>query len=668
MAVLSKIHPDDCFPPSVLMLMRTMLRAALTVLFLFASLNTSAGQLTWTTAGPDTGKVTVVRFDPLAPNVVWAGTIGHGVFRSTDGGVTWSAMNNGLNPGAVGAIVIDPNNSANMWTGHYNIWRSTDGGNHWIASEEGLLPGASLITSMVVDPSHPSNLFVGTTREIVNQSAGVQKSTNGGENWFDSGSAGLSTKDIFALAIDRLNPSTLFAGGLPDALHRPMFKSTDGGTTWFSVSSGLLGETIDAIAIDPLDGARLFAAQAGNLMKTNDGGSSWAPDGAGVPSSCCTAIVYERNSSTNIWLASPEDIYRTTNGGANWTPAKIGNESVKALDVNAEGTLVAGTENDGLFRRTSSTTSWNAANHGFLASDVNSVTADQSTAGTLYAGTQATGIFKSVDHGQSWQRLSPDLLGITIDAITIDPRSSSIIYAAGVGGSGFYKSSDAGATWSSPSFLPSSYAIAIDPSMTDVLYVATNRGVSRSTNGGASFTSVSKGLPSSGGVTALAIDPVNTMNLYAGPRGSGVYKTTDGGANWTKKSPDLNVVSIVVDRTNPANVFITTDGSGIFRSTDGGDTWSAANAGIPTKSTLGLWIDPLDGHRLYASTPLNGVFRSTDAGATWTQLGGVAPAQLIESIAVEPGGDIVHAAASGGVFSYQFNGHVTTQRRRGTTH
>src|SRR6185369_13931541 len=186
--------PQRAFPSLRTYFMR-MNRAALTVLFVLASLNLSAGELRWTTAGPETGKVTVVRFDPLAPNVVWAGTVGHGIFRSTDGGATWSPMNNGLYAGAIGAIVIDPNNPAHMWTGHYNVWRSTDGGNHWIDSEEGLLPGASRITSMVVDPSHPSNLFVGTTRDAspvgMNPSAGVQKSTNGGENWFDSGSGGL---------------------------------------------------------------------------------------------------------------------------------------------------------------------------------------------------------------------------------------------------------------------------------------------------------------------------------------------------------------------------------------------------------------------------------------------------------------------------------------------
>jgi len=644
--------------------MRCATRITLALLLTLASFAAFAGELVWTTAGPETGRVTVVRFDPLASNVVWAGTYGHGLYRSTDGGVTWSPMNNGLNTG-IGALVIDPTNPAHMWTGQYNVWRSLDGGNHWIDSKEGLLPGASRITSMVVDPSHPSNLFVGTTKDYWNPSAGVQKSTNGGENWLDSGSRGLGTKDVFALAIDRLNPLTLFAGGLADPLNRPMFKSGDGGTTWFAISSGLLAESIDAIGIDPLNGDKVFAAQGGALMKSTDGGLSWALDGAGVPSSCCKAIVYERNSSANIWLATPDDIYRTVDGGVSWTGAKIGNERVAALDVNAEGTLVAGTESNGLFRRTAGATSWSAVNTGFRAADASVLAVDASNA--LYAGTQGTGIFKSIDHGQSWQRLSSDLLGISIRAITFDPRSSSIFYVAS--DRGFYKSTDAGASWSSSSDLPNGRAIAIDPSMTDVLYVATFRGVFKSTNGGASFTFVSRGLPGFGGISSLAIDPVNPMTLYAASPEFGVFKTTDGGANWTKRNvglTNLYVNAIALDRLNPSTIFAATSG-GIFKSTDGGESWSESSAGIPVKVVGALWIDPLDTRVIYTGTGQNGVFRSTDGGGTWSQLGGVSPAPGIWSIVTEPGGNVIHVGASGGVYSYEFpsGARVLPRRRTG---
>jgi photosystem II stability/assembly factor-like uncharacterized protein len=271
-----------------------------------------------------------------------------------------------------------------------------------------------------------------------------------------------------------------------------------------------------------------------------------------------------------------------------------------------------------------------------------------------------------VDHGQSWQRLSSEFLGQAIDAIAIDPTNSSTLYIATVGGRGVYKSTDGGATWSSPNVLPSCYTIAIDPSTPDVLYVGTSFGVSKSTNGGASFTSVSRGLPSYG-VTALAIDPVNPTTVYAAGRFVGVYKTTDGGANWTKKKDELFIASIAVDRTNPANVLMTTDGHGNFKSTDGSETWSAANAGMAADSTLGLWIDPLDSRIVYTGTSLKGVFRSTDGGATWSQLGSM-PSEAIVSVTTEPGGNIIHVAGRGGVYSYEIPGnsqHSLPRRRAG---
>jgi len=77
-------------------------------------------------------------------------------------------------------------------------------------------------------------------------------------------------------------------------------------------------------------------------------------------------------------------------------------------------------------------------------------------------------------------------------------------------------------------------------------------------------------------------------------------------------------------------------------------------SGIASKFTLSVWIDPLDAHNLYAGTTSSGVFRSTDGGASWTLLGSASPASLINAIAVEPGGNVVHAASGGGVWSYQF--------------
>ena len=653
--------------------MRCATRITFALLLTLASFAAFAGELTWTTAGPETGRVTVVRFDPLASNVVWAGTIAHGVYRSADGGVTWVEKNNGLTRAQVSAIAIDPNNTANMWVaGSLGVYRSTDGGNTWVSLSCALAVGGARITGLVLDPLNPSRLYVATTTDIFNQSPGVQRTTDRGETWTDAGVAGLNTKAIFALELERPNPSMLYAGGISDPLERPLFKSADGGTTWYAISSGLSGASVDAIGTDPLVSGTVFVAQDNTLRKSTDGGATWGAGGSGLPTSCCKQIVYERGSSTNIWLATLDDVYRTVNGGVSWTPAKIGSERVNALDINAEGTLVAGTENDGFFRRPGGAESWSASNSGFRAADASIVLADPVNAGVVYAGTQATGLFKSIDHGQSWQRLSPDFLGTTVDAIAIDPSNPAIVYAGTAYGSSFYKSTDAGMTWTAPFVVGRTvHGLAIDPSSTNTIYAATDRGVSKSTDGGATFVSTSKGLPSSWSVSAIVIDPVHPSVLYAAPIDKGIFKSTDGGATWTKKSVGFthsDVTALVIDRTNPAILYASTFGGGIFKTTNGGDSWSEANAGLPVKTGGPLWIDPADSNIVYTGTSLNGLFRSTDGAATWSQLGGIVFAQGIWSITTEPGGRVVHAGASGGVYSYEFPGgapRVLPRRRTG---
>lgn len=617
-----------------------------------------AGVLSWTTAGPETGAVSVVRFDPTNPQIVWAGTRGLGVFRSNDAGLGWSYAGTGIIGRSVTALVVDPSSSSTVYAGTPlgTVYKTTDGGANWVSSGTGLFPGGAPIRAMVIDPVTPSTLYVATESQAVFPSLGVQKSTNGGQSWADSGANGLGTKNVYALGIDRQNPAIVYAAGLWDNSDRPMFKTTNGGTSWVPISSSLSVLSVDAIGVDPLVSGTLFISQAGSARKSTNGGTTWGSGGTGLSSGgAATAIVYERNSSSNIWFASANDIYRTTNGGASWTAAKIANKRVNGLDVNADGVVIAGTADSGLYRRTANASSWTPSNSGFLASQILSLAADTASPGLIYAATAATGIFKSTDHGRSWQLLSNNFLLSNVNSLVIDPKKSSTLYAA-LGS--FYRSTDSGSTWSLLAIFSDSYAIAVDPVVTDVIYVGTSSGVRKSTNGGTSFSGASAGLPTSGDVISLAIDPTSTMTVYAGMRTQGLYKSTDGGANWTKKSTgmtDPDVVSIAIDPTQPAVILAATDGGGVFKSTNAAETWSEVNSGLTTKLTRSLALSPSDPRTVYVGTTGSGVFQSTDGGATWTLLGGASPASNIAALAAEPGGNVIHAGSTGGgAWSYQF--------------
>lgn len=628
----------------------------LVLLLLLLPSSARAGVLTWTSEGPETAAVTVIRFDPQNPSIVWAGTQSAGVFRSADGGLTWEPRRTGLIGDGITGIVVDPSSPSTVYVaGGPTVFKTTDAGANWTTAGTGLFAGGARVTALVIDPAAPSTLYVSTTSDAVNPSLGVQKSIDGAASWSDSGGSSLGTKNVYALAIDRQSPSTLYAGGFSDNLDRPLFKSTTGGTSWVSVSTGLTGFSIDAIATDPLVSGTVLVSRAGSIQRSTNGGTSWT-SASGLPfSTVGHAIVYEPNSSTNVWYATASDVFRSTNGGATWTAAKIANLRVNGLDVNSEGLVIAGTADSGIYRRPALASAWTPSNAGLRAARVLAVAANRS--GVVYAGTEETGMFRSTDHGATWERPSTQFLRSRVEAVAIDPEDSLTVYAGLDGGGGFYKSTDGGTRWGNQAFLPGVHAIAVDPVVRTTIYAGTDNGVSRSTNAGASFEPASAGLPPFTSVVALAINPVSTMTVYAAPAGQGLYRSTDGGANWTKKSSgitDPDVEAVAVDRGQPLRVFAATSGGGIFRSTDGGESWSAVNDGLETALVRSLWIDPDEPARVYAGTAAHGVYASTDSGDHWTQLGGSFPASGIDSLAGGARGDVIHAAADGGVFSYQF--------------
>ncbi|MCK6474435.1 MAG: PKD domain-containing protein [Planctomycetes bacterium] len=162
-------------------------------------------------------------------------------------------------------------------------------------------------------------------------------------------------------------------------------------------------------------------------------------------------------------------------------------------------------------------------------------------------------------------------------------------------------------------------------------------GVFRSTDGGANWTlngSSANGLISDF-VGSLAIDPAATLTVYAGTA-NGVFRTTDGGTNWSAPA-NTGLGTVFIDAVAvvggaPSTVYATTAG-GIFRSTNGGDNWSASS-GVSQK-VYALAVDPVTTTNMYAATD-SGVFKSTDGGANWSASSSGLPGSSVVALAVNP--------------------------------
>ncbi len=227
-------------------------------------------QLNWTPINNGLTNVTVrALIISGAPAVLYAGTAG-GVFKSTDGGQVWAAVNTGLADTNVAALAVDPTTPATIYAGTAGgVFKSTDGGQVWAAVNTGL--AETNVAALAVDPTTPATIYAGTA-------GGVFKSTDGGQSW----SASLTAQHVAALALDPATPTTAYAG-----TGAGVFKSVDSGAAWTATNSGL-AITLDvrAVAVDPQTPTTVYVGahpvpgfdasrNLGGVYRSIDGGATW---------------------------------------------------------------------------------------------------------------------------------------------------------------------------------------------------------------------------------------------------------------------------------------------------------------------------------------------------------------------------------------------------------
>jgi photosystem II stability/assembly factor-like uncharacterized protein len=280
--------------------------------------------------------------------------------------------------------------------------------------------------------------------------------------------------------------------------------------------------------------------------------------------------------------------------------------------------------------------SWRLA-RGLPGGDIDELVVDPQHARIVFASS-AAGVFKSANGGRTW-RLQ-ELSRSRVDELAMAPADPSTLYVGT--GRGVFKTTDGGASWQATSagLLPAKetaerrqhrldegyvYALVVDRRDPDIVYAGTwEKGVFKTTDGGASWRNV--GL---GSVNTLALDPRDPDTIYAGAVGaaagptsiyhwSGVFKSSDGGANWHPVGlKGTNVAALALDPKRPETVYAGTDEKGVVKSTDGGRSWRPA--GLQGTNVGPLMLDPQQPETVYAGTDENGLFKSTDGGRTWRE-------------------------------------------------
>jgi len=547
---------------------------------------------------------------------VFAATVYGGLFRSTNRGVTWDTVNNGLHP-------VDPQSTGiyvttvagygtYMFAGTINsgLFRSSDLGATWSACNNGLGTGNNIRSVFPFG----SILFIVTD-------AGIFRSIDNGNTW-------LGSNTIVGNAVPIPEMGSLIT--LPD--HKFLF-GNNGNNNGFNRSSdsGVTWKLFDPPDFDTTTGSRFTVMTSfGNIL----------------------------------YILSPDSAYRSIDDGATWTPAPWGlaQISIQSFAATPGVKSIFALTPQGIFRSHDTGATWTETDNGVTEKNITAFAIDSSTTGApnLYAGTYDNGIFLSVDDGNTWTEINNGLRNTLIKSLGVGLDGKTIF-------AGFdnymFRSTDYGNRWVSPSGSITGLgmvAFAADP-QANFLYVGSPRGVFRSSDSGMTWAAVNTGLPDTV-ITSL----VWTKNgLFAGLISYGIYRSMNNGASWSSVNNGLSVaafktLSVDTAETGTARLYACFD-DGIFQSVDNGASWSVFQTGLLTKgiSCMGVYPRGPGQTVIFVGGATSGVIFSLDKGESW-QL--VSSKQLLNNIcafAAAPngkGGSVVFGASVYSVYQTLDNG------------
>jgi photosystem II stability/assembly factor-like uncharacterized protein len=626
-----------------------------------------------------------VTIDPKNPKVVWVGTgeswtrnsvsIGDGVYKSIDGGENWTNM--GLKESErISKILVDPTNTntvyacatGKLWSDsdERGLYKTTDGGKTWTK----ILKGANASTgcSMIsLDKQNPQTIYAGmwdfrrkgwTSRSggegpTAFSGSGLFKSTDGGTTWnelSDKSAAGLPTKPWgrIAVAVAPSKPSTIYAVIEAEIPKDGLYRSDDNGKTWTQLdrSQNMIWRPFyfSNLIVDPKDENKVYKP-GGSLVASNDGGRSFSNISGGAhgdfhdvwinPENTDQLIIgddggvwYSYDGGNRYWKANnlpvsqfyhvsvdmdrPYHVYGGLQDNSSW----IGDSAYPGGITNDRWENIYGGDGFWVFADPSDNDYVYAESQGGYIGRINRKTLESraiqplpqyregklrfnwnapihvspNEKGTIYLGSQF--LFRSRDHGQTWERISPDLS-------TNDPEKQKQEQSGGITVDN-----------SSAEMHTTIFSISESPKNGNVIWVGTDDGNVQVTRDGAktwkNVTANLKGVPKNAWVTSIDAGHFDDGTAYAtfdahtfGNMSPYVLKTTDFGQTWTALiTPNGNVRGyahvVKEDLENKNLLFVGTE-FGLWMSFDGGQQWAQYKGGdFPDVAVRDLAIHPRD--------------------------------------------------------------------------
>jgi photosystem II stability/assembly factor-like uncharacterized protein len=613
--------------------MKNTISAFCLLLLVISSL--SAQHAPWEkTAGPPGLTVKVIY---KANNIVYAGTETLGVYKSTDDGLTWIAANNGIERVSVNDIITSGGNLLiavasrdNACPDLNNVFKSTDNGTTWTPTSGlgGKIPKAFAIkdssiyatTAFFVGSSGVSRstdngntwqevpsliqdggeVIVSDNAIIVAEDNFIWRSTDDGASWDIAEQFALTGITDFARA-----GTKLFG-----AATTVIWTSTDNGGSWrFSpFSNGAYSFSSN--------GSTIYLGSKDKVFKSTDLGTNWVDVSTGLGKGGIQALLFD---GVDLFAGTPGDseaVYRSTNGGTSWDAAAAGlpiGKTIRSL-ISFGGYVFTGTDDDGIYRSSDHGDTWakTDVNNTLLAQQlvVSFCTKDNA----LFAGA-LNGIYKSTDGGATFQRTLngfPPNIGVLVSSLTMSGgnilAAVTVLLSQSEALEAIFYSSDDGSTWQQANLPPDTYAVtAVASDGSPLAYAGVygqNVGLYKSTNAGVTW--VFK--------PALMADierlAANGRNVLAGGLFDAFY-STDFGESWTFSAPPGGCpggCGIATYTLRGSSIFAG-DTAGMFLSTDRGASWIPINEGFPECPTPAVEASCADRRYLFSGTFGEGVWR-----------------------------------------------------------
>ncbi|WP_047547916.1 T9SS type A sorting domain-containing protein [Psychroserpens sp. Hel_I_66] len=646
----------------------------------FASARTTVGS--WEQLGPTSwnatsgwnpgvGRITSIAVEPANPSHIIAGADTGGVWRSIDGGLSWTVLTDNLSNLNVSALTIHPTiNTTYFWGSNSGtIFISTDSGSTWNFLAD---IGNGNVNKILIDPSNTNKMYCSV------QGGGIFKSINGGLNWTLINPAATIGFDV------EFKPdgtySTIYATG------NEVFVSTNSGNSWTSIPGFNNGPKMIGVSAENPEVVYVLEANNGAFGKLYKSINSFVtfstlnhigknyfgyssdpedPDDANFGQAPRDMDIAVNPLDANDVHIAGINSWRSTNGGTNfsitsqWTPNNASGQNIGYCHADIDILKFVGNPTDGYKLYVGSDGGIYVADNPTV---INSSYYRDLTAGMGIRQFYKIGISQtdpvivtggSQDNGTSLMDANgdwTDWLGADGMEGFVDKNNSSIVYGTSQNG-GLYKSFNGGLNityLSSPENKSGNWITPFeqDPITPNVIYTGYDE-VYKSTNGGSTWASISQNF--GGNLNHLKIAPSNSNYQYAA-RGNNLYKNTFVGIvnSWSSLNGfSGSINSIAIHPTDPSRVAIATTGSQrVYVSTNGGNSWTSYKLNLPNFSAQALvWHDNGE-NGLYLGMDY-GIYYIDDTYTEWQPFSNGLPNVIISELEINTTNNKIYAGTYG---------------------